>query len=538
MKTGRELRWAVILLAGLAVLSGFSCKKEGTKAAVNSGWNDWFQGRDFSEHFDIEFASIQVDSNRDYNAGDEWVKRWTDTFNVTWDLTPLTWDNWSERLRIWINSNDAPEMFVLNYNHGEAAEYVNQGLIKKMPDDWKQKYPNLAKAASDSPLGPMAEELFGGTYFFYRPVFSINRPSKKLSSHMSVYIRKDWGEAAGVVVKPAMKLSELIEYARKVKAANPGKVGPNFYPIVVRAGDLGTWIHYNSTYAGAGTDPFYLGKDGKYHWGGADSETLEALKLLAGAYKEGLLDPEFYTLQDPDDKGAFYLTGKSAVMSAEGMAGFMKLYSDNMKQNLNVDFATAVEIVTVLGEDGYTHHTPATNYWAAVAFSPSISDKKLERILQMFEYSCTEQGQLEVRCGIEGKDWTLDSNGEIILHVPEGTNMGDLYAWHPVYGNMIILSDDFQFRNPSYPAPFRAKTLEMYQLRENISTTDTFPPEPDWNVVLHSSRALNLAALEYPTEYSALIAKAGDIETNWRTWVNEKMVTIQPVLDELNAKIK
>jgi putative aldouronate transport system substrate-binding protein len=37
-------------------------------------------------------------------------------------------------------------------------------------------------------------------------------------------------------------------------------------------------------------------------------------------------------------------------------------------------------------------------------------------------------------------------------------------------------------------------------------------------------------------EYAALVIKSGDIETNWRSWVNEKMVLIQPVLDELNAK--
>jgi putative aldouronate transport system substrate-binding protein len=298
------------------------------------------------------------------------------------------------------------------------------------------------------------------------------------------------------------------------------------------------WIHFNSTYAGFETNPFYLGKDRKYHWGGADPETLEALKLLAGAYREGLIEPEFYTLQDPDDKGAFYLTGKSAVMMMEGMAVAMQQISSDMRQNLNLDFDEAVEPVTVLGEDGYTHHIQSINYWGAIGFSPSISDKKLERILQMFEYSCTEQGQLEVRCGIEGKDWTLDSNGEILSHLAEGTNIGDMYAWHPVYGNMMILTDDFQFRNPTFGASFRAKALEMYRLRENISTEESFPSEPDWNVVLHSSRALNLATLEYATEYSALIVKSGDVEANWRAWVNEKMVNIQPVLDELNAKIK
>ncbi|MDR0759046.1 MAG: hypothetical protein LBF74_02925, partial [Treponema sp.] len=68
------------------------------------------------------------------------------------------------------------------------------------------------------------------------------------------------------------------------------------------------------------------------------------------------------------------------------------------------------------------------------------------------------------------------------------------------------------------------------------STDTTFPPEPDWTVALHSSRALNMASMDYANEYSALIVKPGDIEANWRAWVNEKTPVIQPVLDELTAK--
>ncbi|MDR2103144.1 MAG: extracellular solute-binding protein [Treponema sp.] len=508
----------------------------GSTAAANKGWTPWFEGRDFSKHYDIDFASVQVDANRDYNKGDEWVKRWTDTFNITWNLTPLTWDNWNERLRIWINSGDAPDMFVLNYNHGEAVNYAEQGMVKRLPDNWKTKYPNLAKASTDSPLGQMAEELLGGTYYLYRPIFSLNRPSKKLSNHMSLYIRKDWGQAAGYPPKPLMKLSEIVEYGRRVKAADPGKIGPGFAPIMIRSGNLGALVHYNSTYAGAGTDPFYKGRDGKYHWGAADPETLEALKILNTAYREGILDREFYTIQDPDDTASFHSTGRSAVTTAEGMAAQMNRFARDMKQNLGLNFADAVEMVTVLGEDGYTHHTPLTNYWGVIAFSPDIDEEKLDRILQMFDYSCTEQGQLEIRCGIETKDWKLEPNREITSFLGAERDFNQVYAVHPVYGNMMILSDDFQFRNPGFELVYREKAKEMYLLREQHSTEASFPSEPDWNVVLHSSRALNLASMVYADEYSALIVKPGDIEANWRAWVREKMALIQPVLDELNAK--
>lgn len=33
-----------------------------------------------------------------------------------------------------------------------------------------------------------------------------------------------------------------------------------------------------------------------------------------------------------------------------------------------------------------------------------------------------------------------------------------------------------------------------------------------------------------------LILKEGDLETNWRNWVDEKMQLVQPLLDELNEQ--
>ncbi|MDR0554656.1 MAG: extracellular solute-binding protein [Treponema sp.] len=528
----------IMVLAAIVALAscGGGDKSGSGGGAASGGGSGWFAGRNFNKHMDVEFASPGpgIDEGKDYNNGDDWVKKWTQAFNITFKITPFTWENWEERLRIWINSGDAPEMFVYNYNHGEAQNYAEQGLVKKLPDDWKTKYPNLARAANDVPLNAMAEETFGGTYYLFRPIYSNNRPVDKLSPHFSAYIRKDWAQAAGVTLKPAMKISELLDYARKVKAANPGKV-QNFYPIVNRTGSFGYFFHFNNGFAGINGPAYYRGNDGKYHWAGADQSTLQTLKLMVPAYREGLIDPEFYTIQDPDDLGAFYTSGRSALIVADGMAWKMTEMEQHFKSDLGLDFDDVVEIVTVLGEDGYYHAAPLTNYWAAVAFSPKIADDKLDRLLQMLDYSCTDEGQLEIRCGIKGVDW--DMNGtEIVSRLNPGESLWDKYALLPVYVNMLILSDDFQFRDPNYKAAYRQKTKDMYILRAQSSTGETFPPEPDWNVVLHSSRALNLASMVMADEYAALVIKSGDPESNWRAWVNEKTPLVQPVLDELNAK--
>ena len=107
--------------------------------------------RDFSEKIDISFAGVQCDDTLDYNQGNEYYSWWTDTFNVEWDVTSLTFANWVERMNVWINADDLPDWSVWNFTPGDAASYVDQELVKRMPDDWREKYPNLAKASEWSP---------------------------------------------------------------------------------------------------------------------------------------------------------------------------------------------------------------------------------------------------------------------------------------------------------------------------------------------------------------------------------------------------
>jgi putative aldouronate transport system substrate-binding protein len=496
----------------------------------------WFAGRDFSEHFDIDYADVFVDESRDFSNGDDWVRQWARDFNVTMNIIGLTGDTWTERLRIWINSDDAPDVSNWNYNHGEAANYAEQGMVKRLPDNWKTKYPNLARAQLDVPLSAMDEQLFGGTYFLHRPIFSNNKPTEKISDQTSFYIRKDWAKAAGAEVKEAMKLSELIDLARKIKAADPGRVGPDFAPIVFDKNSIsGNLVRANNE----NLTPYYYDRaSNSYKWGAAAPETLISLKLLSAAYREGLIDPQFYTLQSDDNLGYFWTTGRAAIICTSGMAFRMEEIEQHLSADLGVKYDDAVEAVALLGEDGYYHANPSLNYWGTIIFSPHISDKKLERYLQMLDYSCTEEGQLRIRMGIKGVDWDTGSGGELISKLAPEVALWDKYAINPIYVQMMILHDDFQFINPNYKAAFRDKTRQLYEIRQRYSTAQTFPAEPDWNVVLHNSRASSLATLQYDDEYAALIVKSGDIEANWRTWVNEKMPIIQPVLDELNASLK
>lgn len=529
-------KYLILLMALLTmpvmIFAGGQQPKAQDESAVPRRADGWFAGKDFSKHLEIEFAEGWVDETKDYNKGDPWVQAWTNNFNITWNIIALTPENVNERIRVWVNSGDAPEMYIeYDTSYTTMSNYAQQGLVKKLPDNWRTKYPNLAKAQDYEPLGGMLAERFGGTYYLFRPIYATNLPTKINYGHWTHYVRKDWGQAVGYPAKPAMKLSELIEYARRVKAADPGKIGTNFSPIVLTNSDVNNII--NTVNGGSG---YRRGADGKYLWTAADQSTLVALRLLNQAYREGLLDKEFYTIKDPDNLGAFYTTGRAAVSAAAGMAWRMVEYENHVKSDLGLNYDDVVQPVIILGEDGYLHGNTGFNNWGAVAFSPDISDEKLDRALQMLDYGSTQEGQYEIRMGIKDVDWTVGADGEIVSKLADKGGMEANYAVTPVYYWTPILPDDFQFVDPATPKKFRDTLREMALLRQSLATEASWPSKPDIDLSFYDSRAMSLATIDYTAEYAALIVKPGDIEANWRAWINEKMAVIQPVLNELNSQ--
>lgn len=495
--------------------------------------------RDFSEPIKISFAGIQVTDGLDYNHGNAYYDWWTSTFNVEWDITSLTFENWVQRMNTWLNADDIPDWCVWNFNAGDAVNYVDQELVKKLPDDWKEKYPNLAAAADCTPLNAYYEELFGGTYYLFRPAFANNFPADVITNHMSVYLRKDWAEQAGYdlsknIESNTITISELLDYCRAIKEA-----GITTYPWVNTTQHLGSLIDSICENSGVAANAFYKAADGKYHWAPAEEESgvKEAVRLVKQAYEEGLLYPEFYTLTNDDDAGYFHTAGTAAMVEEAGMAVWFDRFDSNMKSSLNTSYWDTSVTLIVTDDNGVSHQAPNTNFWACNIISPNISDEALERLLTIWDYGCTEEGQLRIRLGIPGEDWDYDENGNIVnlLADTEYVNVEGKYTTqYPITGNMFILSDDFSFVNPSFSQEARDRVKELYIERAKIASC--VGKSIDYDLLSYSSQALNQASMQYADEYANMITKDADFDATYDQWIKDKMPLIQPVLDDLNAK--
>ncbi len=523
---------AVLLVTAISC-NGGDKKSSGTATAevkTTTTVEKQAESEPFAEKRTISLAVL--DNVTDAEWKNEFHQFFMDKFNIEWDYNYVEWGSWDEILRVWINADDLPDVSIWNYNYTDFANYADQELLYRFPDNWKERWPNAAKAYAASPLNEELEERFGGTYIMLRPIYVFNAQTDPIVNQIGVSaLRKDWAEAVGFPLKDAYTVDETLEYARLIKEQDPGNIGTNLIPLCLDPQNA--MFHFVSSQCNHATPEtaIYKNAEGEYVWGPAEEEVYEALKIYQDAYKEGLLPKEFYLMND-NDKDHFYINGDAAMYQMGGVAEFRQTCDTEMKNNLGLNSDDVVHNALVLGNDEKYHNVIlGSNFWSSLIFSPNITDENFERIMDLIDWTCTQEGQYVCNMGIEGIDWEYDESGKAVSTLPEGSSVYDRYGAR--IESLYILEDDFAVVNPSIKSEYRTRMTELANLKLELGEGEY--SEIDWDKEFYTSKAKDQANLNYAEEYANLILQSGDLRTNWEKWVKEKMVLIQPYLDELNA---
>jgi len=489
----------------------------------------------------ITYTCPQVVAGYDYNTGDDYSKFILKKFNFEFQGTNVPWGEWNNILSTQIMAQDMTDLAIFNYTDGtaaDAAKFVEQGLLKKLPDDWKTRWPNVAKVYGTTTLGPKLEELFGGTYFIPRARFFYNLPGDPLANHWSLWMRSDWVTAVGKEVKNHYTIPEVLEIAALIKEKDPGNIGAALAPMSMTAANAATFfLRANSTY----WDSFYKGADGKYVWGAAADETLQGLKYWYQAYSTGVLDPEFYLLDYEKDMEKFQTLGTAGISYLGGQTADVENYRILFQRRTGIN-SDAFLLATLLGADGNYHQRDLINFWGAVCFKPDVKDEVFERWMDLMEFTASPDGYPGTQMGLKGVDWDRDANGNIISLVPPGTLLAGAVGEgkYPSLGHVlgsVILWDDLAFDNPNIAKRYRDESRALYANRYEFSTPETFA-KVDWNLWMHNTENMRRAkGIDYATEFANMVTTAtseANLVEIYNNWLASQACLIQPVLDELN----
>ena len=104
-------------------------------------------GGDFSEQ--VKFSGTFFDADNSWKDNDMY-KLVADKFNIDMDFVAISWSDWVEKQRIWINSGDMPDVLFWDFNYSDYLNFSDQGLIRELPEGWEEKYSNLYSTVKQS----------------------------------------------------------------------------------------------------------------------------------------------------------------------------------------------------------------------------------------------------------------------------------------------------------------------------------------------------------------------------------------------------
>lgn len=111
-----------------------------------------FDPADFSEKVDFSMSFAYMDSAVDYeDALTKWVE---EKFNTDIEITFISNSDHTATVRTWVNGGTMPnQTVILSLNINEYKDWIDQGLVRALPDGWEENYPNLKRMIDKTAIG-------------------------------------------------------------------------------------------------------------------------------------------------------------------------------------------------------------------------------------------------------------------------------------------------------------------------------------------------------------------------------------------------
>lgn len=522
-----------ILLCTMVLGLLVGCGKDKDTGSQSTGSGDYSEKISFTMTNWFSMTNADAGYDLEEDAYVQWVM---EKFNVEIDAWALP--SSSDALattRLWLNAGTVPDCFLINTTMPmtELRQYISQGMLKPLPKDWKEKWPNLAAMAEATGYAGVVE-IDGLTYAIPHATYYGFEEYNPLPRHTSIHYRKDWAEQVGMADLGAdgtIKLSELATYIKKV--ADAGLCSKPYL-----AGTINNALTLFKLANGISDDSDFVKQGDKYVWMPETDKYVDVIKQLDKWYGDGLLDPDAY-VTDQDTAWEEYKNGLSPVAYNSGSVGvYHDMLSDILKRSGHLPsdsqerakLCDVYAMATVESEDGTVYSNSIANYYTMHAFNPNCDDKTMVRILDMMDYFCTKEGQIGAINGIPEVDWTFDEEGNYKI-LNEDLSEGE-YASASRFFAVWGTADDSISTVPGVSG-YNVKEQEIVHNLYKVKQAGTVFPT-DMNIVLLDTEAKNNYSVGVASKITSLVISSNNIEADWAAFVKEASALYKPVLEDLN----
>jgi putative aldouronate transport system substrate-binding protein len=362
------------------------------------------------------------------------TKKVVDETGVQLQITATTSADAAERLNVLLNTGDYPEL-ILNYGV-DLDYYANQGTIIALDPYEPLSFPNIKWVFDEAPYA--RDKIIGYDGKMYA-MPSINECINCTYSAGRIWFYMPWARDSGR--RAPQTLDEFTDYIRYVKNNDVNRNGKrDEIGIVFSSGDTNNFITKIAKsfmpYVGDGLALENRRVVEQYR----DSRFRDALRYIAGLYKEGLISEDSFSMSG--DQLAAIARSPEAVAGVIGQTWINGSVSTESQR-----FLEYMVIPPLKGPDGQQWATNSS-LWSSVSPHFLITDKckDPELALALYDYFNNPANYFnQLATGEKGISWADADPGAVGIDgqpasfkylIPWGTQPVNT-SWHNIYVTLI-----------------------------------------------------------------------------------------------------
>lgn len=358
---------------------------------------------------------LQLNSNVSANftnLGDtELGKQWQEQTGVQIEFQHPAAGQEKEQFNLIVADGNLPDIMEygwVNSYPGGPEKAIRDGVIISLNDVFEQYCPNITKYLAEHPDVDKSIKTDDGNYF----AFPFIRGEEKLRVTVGAFLRKDWLDDLGLEVPTTVDEWHTVLTAFKEQK---GAESPFCFD----------WANFKDknliAYAYETSYTYYVGEDGKVHYGPVEDNFKKYLETMHQWYSEGLLDKDIATLNG--DQVTAKMTTDKAGASIGWAASRMQVFITTA-QKTNPDYLLVPTPYPTLTKGDTPTWGYIENAFPDVGAAITTSCKDVETAAKFLDYAYGEAGHNMMNFGIEGVSYEMKDGvptyTDLILNNPDG----------------------------------------------------------------------------------------------------------------------
>ncbi len=340
-------------------------------------------------------------------------KEWQKETGITVEFQHPPANQGSEQFSLMLADGELPDLLEyawMNYPGG-PEKAIKDGNIYELTDIINQYCPNLRKYLDENPDIDRMIKTDEGHYY----CFPFIRGDDRLCNTIGLMLRQDWLEELDMEVPTTIDEWHDVLVAFRDKK---GATAPLSWEYT-----MGSLTSANPfAYAYGTCREFYLGDDGKIHFGPAEDGYKQYLELFHQWYGEKLIDQDLASLQ-LDQVSAKITSGQAGA--SIGWAGSRMGTWVNAAVQTNPDFMLVCAPYPTINKGDQPQMGQIDNRYpnqGSVAITTSCKD--IEAAAKLMDFAYGEEGHMMFNFGIEGESYNMidgyPTYTDVILNNPDG----------------------------------------------------------------------------------------------------------------------